>query len=237
MQNGAPGTTRDGIVSIESAPIDDRIAMENRWDTGRTEAFSDGVFAVAITLLVLDIDVSPDSHGHFLRAIADEWPSYLGFATSFLTVGALWMAHHSMFRRLRYGNSAVIRLNLFLLMAVSFLPFPTRLVAEAIKSDSDERVAVIFYGLTLFVITALFAALWAVVVRDGGLLREEVTEDEARRIMLAATPSLGFYAGIILLAILLPKVAAFGLLAIAIIAIVRVREDPAQARDPERDDE
>ena len=66
-----------------------RGTMGNRWDTDRTEAFSDGVFAFAITLLVLDIDVPQSAFDHLWRGIADQWPSYLGYATSFLTVGGI----------------------------------------------------------------------------------------------------------------------------------------------------
>lgn len=80
--------------------------MGNRWDTGRTEAFSDGVFAFAITLLVLDIDVPESAFSHLWRGIADQWPSYLGYATSFLTVGGIWLVHHGIFRRLQYANGS-----------------------------------------------------------------------------------------------------------------------------------
>src|SRR5512133_820126 len=118
--------------------------MRERWDTGRTEAFSDGVFAIAITLLVLDIRIPPTEFDHLWSALFHEWPAYLGFATSFITIGGIWLAHHGIFRRLRYANRAVMRLNLLLLMAVSFLPYPTRLVAEAIRSESAERAAVVF---------------------------------------------------------------------------------------------
>ena len=140
--------------------------VRNRWETGRTEAFSDGVFAIAITLLVLDIRVPAEEFDDLWSGIVHEWPAYLGYATSFLTIGALWLAHHGVFRRLRYANNPVMRINLLLLMAVSFLPFPTRLVAEAIRDQSAESAAAIFYGATLLVITLLFSALWGAVARD-----------------------------------------------------------------------
>ena len=73
-----------------------------RWETGRVEAFSDGVFAIAITLLVLEIRIDPAHFDHLWRALADEWPSYLAYVTSFLTVGGVWLAHHGLFSRLRY---------------------------------------------------------------------------------------------------------------------------------------
>jgi uncharacterized membrane protein len=78
----------------------DRV-MSQRWATGRVEAFSDGVFAIAITLLVLEIKIEPAGFEHLWRALADEWPSYLAFVTSFLTVGGVWLAHHGLFSRLQ----------------------------------------------------------------------------------------------------------------------------------------
>jgi uncharacterized membrane protein len=132
-----------------------------RWETGRAEAFSDGVFVIAITLLVLDIRVPTDEFDNLWRRVAHQWPAYLGYVTSFLTIGGIWLAHHGVFRRLRYANNRIMRINLLLLMAVSFLPYPTRLVAEAIRTDSAERAAVIFHGLNLLAISTLFGLLWA----------------------------------------------------------------------------
>ena len=199
--------------------------MEDRWDTGRVDAFSDGVFAIAITLLVLDIHVPPSGFDDLWRGILHQWPSYLAFATSFITIGGLWLAHHGIFRRLEYANTAVMRINLLLLMAVSFLPFPTRLVAEAIRNTDAERAAVIFYGISLFVISVILSALWSTIARDRSLLRPEVTDAEVRSLLIRTTPGLGFYVGVILLAIFAPKVAAFGYLVIAIVATANVRGD------------
>ena len=204
-------------------------AVGNRWDTGRTEAFSDGVFAIAITLLVLDIGIPASEFDDLWSAIFHEWPAYLGYATSFLTIGGIWLAHHGIFRRLRYANDRVMRLNLLLLMAVSFLPFPTRLVAEAIRDQSAERAAAIFYGACLLAIALLFSALWGVVARDRQLLRPEVSEDEVNAILLASSPSIVLYGGAIALAIVAPRVAAFGYLLIAVVAALRVRGDEAAA--------
>ena len=133
----------------------------SRWDTGRTEAFSDSVFAFAITLLVLEIDVPESVFSHLWRGLADPWPSYLGYATSFITIGGIWLVHHGISRCVRYANRRVMTVNLALPMAVAFLPFPTKLVAEAIHNSSAERAAVIFYGASLLAISLLFSALWA----------------------------------------------------------------------------
>jgi TMEM175 potassium channel family protein len=104
------------------------------------EAFSDGVFAIAITLLVLEIGVPESAFGDLWRGILDQWPSYLAFATSFLTIGAFWLVHHGIFRRLCLADTQVMRLNLLLLMAITFLPFLTKPMAQAITSaDSISR--------------------------------------------------------------------------------------------------
>ena len=107
----------------------------------RMEAFSDGVFAIAITLLVLELSIPPGSEEHFLRAVLDQWPSYLAYVVSFATIGAIWLGHNSITHYLHSANTTFLRLNLALLLVVSFLPFPTRLLAENLGSRASERVA------------------------------------------------------------------------------------------------
>ena len=132
---------------------------EGHWSTSRVEAFSDGVFAIAITLLVLEIGIDPDQFDDLWGAILREWPAYLAYVTSFLTVGGVWLAHHRLFMRLRFVDPALMRLNILLLMTASFLPFPTALLAEAFHASRDaERAAVIFYGATAIAIEALIGA-------------------------------------------------------------------------------
>ena len=201
--------------------------VASRWNTGRIEAFSDSVFAFAITLLVLDIDVPESDFNHLWRAIAHQWPSYVGYATSFLTVGGIWMVHHAVFRRVQYANRRVMTVNLVLLMAVAFLPFPTKLMAEALRNSSAERAAVIFYGGSLLVISTIFSALWGSVASDRSLLEPDVSKKEVNAIARATTPNLGFYIVVIALAFIAPDVAAFGYLVIAIVAILRAQGDSA----------
>jgi len=205
----------------------------NRWGTGRTEAFSDGVFAIAITLLVLDINIPQSDFDDLWHAIVHEWPAYLAYATSFLTVGGMWLAHHGIFRRLRYIDARVMRINLILLMFVSFLPFPTRLAAEAIHNANSERVAIIFYGLTLFIISALAGVLWTQVTRHRELLRDDVTDEEISEITKRAAPSIGFYAGATLLAIPAPRAAAIVYLVIGVSGVLLARGDTIGPREPE----
>ena len=116
-------------------------------------------FYAAITLLVLELSVPPDQFDDLLAGILEQWPSYLAYLTSFLTIGGVWLVHHGIVRRMRYADAWFVRVNLLLLLMVSFLPFPTKLVAEAIASASAERIAVLFYGATLLVISSLVAAM------------------------------------------------------------------------------
>ncbi|MBA3428605.1 MAG: DUF1211 domain-containing protein [Actinobacteria bacterium] len=158
-------------------------------------------------------------------------PPYLAYVTSFITIGGWWLAHHGIFRRLQYANNEVMRLNLLLLMAVAFLPFPTRLLAEAIRDADAERAAVIFYGGTLLVISLLFSALWGMIARNRDLLRPDVDEKEINAILLATTPSIGFYVAVMALAIVAPQLAAFGFVLIAIVGVLRARgEEEATLR-------
>ncbi len=121
-------------------------------------------------------------------------------------------------------------INLLLLMVVSFLPFPTKLMAEAIHQSDAERAAVIFYGGTLLVISSLLSALWGSVTLDRHLLRPEVDENEIKAITLAATPTIGFYVVVIVLAFVAPVVAVYGFLVIAIVSVLRARGDSSIRR-------
>ena len=206
--------------------------MSDRWGTGRIEAFSDGVFAIAITLLVLEISVPESDFDDLWKGIADQWPSYLGYATSFLTIGGLWFVHHAIFRRLASADAMVMRLNILLLMLVSFLPFPTKLVAEAIDLTSAERPAVIFYGLVLLAISVVISALWRYVADHRHLLDPDVTDEDVAAMTLLTAPSIGFYVVFVLLALFTPTVAAFGYLVIAVVGVFRTRGDRPAASAP-----
>ena len=94
------------------------------------EAFSDGVFSIAATLLVLDIALDPP--GTPLEQVLHAWPAYLGYVISFLTIGAAWLGHSAMTDRLTRADSLLLRINLLLLLVIAFLPFPTNLIVDAI---------------------------------------------------------------------------------------------------------
>jgi uncharacterized membrane protein len=191
-----------------------------------------GVFAIAITLLVLEISVPESGFDDLWNGIADQWPSYLGYATSFLTVGGLWLIHHGIFRRLASADVVVMRLNILLLMLVSFLPFPTKLVAEAIDLTSAERAAVIFYGLVLLAISVVISALWRYVADHRHLLNPDISDEDVAAMTLLTAPSMGFYLVVVLFALVAPQIAAFGYLAIALVAVFRTRGDSSAASAP-----
>ncbi|CCH19625.1 TMEM175 family protein [Micromonospora lupini] len=127
---------------------------------GRLVAFSDGVFAIAVTLLVLEIQ-PPKDFGRLLPGLGALWPSYLGYALSFLLVGQVWVNHHVMFDRVRHVDRPVLFLNTLLLMVIAFLPFSTSLLADALRAEQGLRTAVVVYGSTLWAAAALFNVIWA----------------------------------------------------------------------------
>jgi len=125
-------------------------------NTGRLEAFSDGVIAVAITLLVLGISVPGKSSRHsFAHQLLHQWPEYAAFVISFLTIGIIWINHHSMITRLRVADHTILLLNLVLLMTISILPFATDLVAEHL----EQPVAAAVYAAAFLVMALAFSFL------------------------------------------------------------------------------
>ena len=196
------------------------------------EAFSDGVFAIAITLLVLDIKIPSDAVHDLWRAFADEWPAYLAYVTSFLAIGAVWMQHHGLFSCLRLVDSHVMRLNLALLIVVSFLPFPTGVMADAITvSRHAERAAVVIYGATLLAISLLLGALWRYVATHRQLLHDDVTGAVLAQAERRELPSVGLLAAAIVVgAVLIPRAAVFAYLVLALesVAVARGEREPGR---------
>ena len=206
--------------------------MRFRWETDRLAAFSDGVFAIAITLLILEVDVPESSFDNLWRGILEQWPSYLAYVTSFLTIGATWLHHHLVFREIAWADSALLRLNILLLMLVSFLPFPTKLMARALnETDTAERVAVFFYGVVLLAISATMAVIWHQAVAHDQL-KPEVTATEITAINRLTRPFVAFNVLVIASAFVVPKAAVFGYLLIAAAALLRRHHPPQSQADP-----
>ena len=152
-------------------------------ETARTEAFSDGVFAIAITLLILEIRVpDPNATGSLWLQLARQWPSYLAFLISFLSIGIMWINHHRIFTHVRRCDNSLLVLNLLLLLGVSFVPFPTAVVAKHIGYPG-ERAAVIFYNATYLAIAIVFNLMWRYCnAHEHHLLGNDFNRDEVRNI-------------------------------------------------------
>jgi uncharacterized membrane protein len=140
-------------------------------DTGRIEAFSDGVFAIAITLLIIEIGV-PHVVGteSLSEKLVELWPSYLGYAISFLVIGTVWANHHNRFRLISRSDHVLLFLNIVFLMCVAFIPFPTALLAEYIREVEYRTTAVAVYSGTLAVTAVFFTVLWLYVAGNYRLV-------------------------------------------------------------------
>jgi uncharacterized membrane protein len=191
------------------------------FSTTRLEAFSDGVFAIAITLLVLDLALRPN--GSPLERVVHAWPSFLAYVISFLTIGAAWLGHTALTDRLTRADMILLRLNLLLLLVISFLPFPTRLVSEALDDIEGERVFVTMYGLTLLCIRVLGFALDEYARREH-LYSDASESEESERDRRTILPVVVGYAIAILLGLVLPRVAVAAYSLIAIYLFVPFRE-------------
>jgi uncharacterized membrane protein len=155
--------------------------------TNRLEAFSDGVMAVAITLLVLNIHVpAPDSlhHETLAHALGREWPAYAAYATSFLTIGIIWINHHVMIGRLARADHSILILNLLLLLTIGLLPFATDLLAQYLNRGHGEHLAAAIYaGAFLAMSIAFFGLNSFILLRRAHMLRVDLPVETRRRIL------------------------------------------------------
>jgi len=179
-------------------------------DTGRLEAFSDGVFAITITLLILEIR-PPADYEDLLHGLAALWPSYLAYAVTFLFIGQVWANHHVMFDHIRAADRVVLLLNTVLLMVVAFLPFATSVLAGALREGHGQRTAVVFYGIAFDVTALTFNAVWQC-ARRHRLLSEALDPAGATAISRRFQLALAWLASGALLGAVLP------LLGVAVIA-------------------
>ena len=200
-------------MADESPPLDGTTT------TTRVEAFSDGVFAIAITLLVLEIKVpavGEGGPGGLARALAARWPSYVAYAISFVQIGIMWANHHAVMDHVRRADRGLLIVTVFLLMAVSFIPFPTAVLAEYLAGgpSADRTTAALVLGGVYVWMAVAFNVLWRY-IRHAGLLH-----DPAHSGVRAITSSFRLgplvYLGVTLLALVsVPaSVAASGLLTV-----------------------
>ena len=135
-------------------------------DKARLEAFSDGVFAIAITLLVLDLHVPDVGDGSLAHALWRQWPADASYVVSFLTIGIIWVNHHNVFRHLERCDRRLLLLNVLMLLTVALIPYPTALISHYARTPNATAAAV-FYGAVMVVMAIFFNAIWHYSIRSG----------------------------------------------------------------------
>lgn len=178
--------------------------------TARLETFADGVFAIAATLLILNVD---GAHGT-VRSI---WPQYVAYAASFLTIGIIWVNHHTVMHQVARVDRRFLFLNIVLLMCVAFVPFPTRLIAEHVRGGGLQGPALV-YGATMTTMAATYITLWLYAV--ARLLRADADERVIRGITRSYLPGTPIYLTATLLALVSPRASVVGFAAIALFYVV-----------------
>jgi uncharacterized membrane protein len=141
--------------------------------------FSDAVFAIAVTLLALDIRLpvvkEPLTNAELVQALLGMWPKYLGYGLSFFAIGIIWIGHHRKFRHIRRYDSVLLVLNLFLLMAIAFVPFPSSVLIEY-----GNRAATVFYALVIALTGILSTVLWWYASYRNRLIDSQLGDEQRR---------------------------------------------------------
>ena len=177
----------------------------------RLEAFSDGVFAVAITLLVLDLHVPAAGHRSLARNLETQWPAYAAYVISFAVIGIIWVNHHTLMHKLARVDRWLLFINLGLLLSIVLIPFPTAVVAEYLRKASwDSKVAVAFYNVVMEVMSLGFAAIYWWAGRHHELLHESVDVEAHRSSFARFTLGTSMYLALVGVAFLNATVALAG---------------------------
>ncbi|MBA3843198.1 MAG: DUF1211 domain-containing protein [Actinobacteria bacterium] len=158
-------------------------------ETARLETFSDGVFAIAATLLILEIRI--DAHGSVTRQLLHLWPSYAAYAISFLTIGIMWINHHTLFKQIDRVDRTFLVLNVLFLMVIAFIPFPTQLLAGHLHHEA--KAAAFFYGLVNIAMACMFSAVWFYAARGRRLIAEDADERTISGISRSFRPGVPLY--------------------------------------------
>ena len=148
-------------------------------ETTRVEAFSDGVFAIAITLLVLDIKVphGAGSDGGLWQMLMAQWPTFAAYLTTFATIGIMWVNHHQLFTMIKKVDRSLMMLNGLLLLTVTFAPFPASLLAEYLNHPGEKTAAAVYSGLFVL-IAIIFNLLWRYAAKQSGLIGKEIRPED-----------------------------------------------------------
>ena len=186
--------------------------------TTRLEAFSDGVFAIAITLLVLELHVPLDPEA-LLHELAAEWPSYLGYFVSFAFIGGVWMAHSNLTRFTKAADQVMMGLNLVLLLFVSFLPFTTSLLANHLD-DSAAHIAVVIFGINLTLASLMVNVMFGYASRTQGVAADDAADAELKAFDRQRRVAVIIQAVATLLGLILPLVAVVVYLVISLLVLI-----------------
>jgi uncharacterized membrane protein len=143
----------------------------------RVEAFSDGVFAIAITLLVLTV-AQPRTYRGLAHELGRQWPSLAAYIVSFAVIGIMWINHHSVFMHLDHVDRGLLYFNLLLLMTIAFLPYPTGVLGQALAKGQGTRTAAVVYGVVMTLNAYVWSGMWIYASRHRRLLRPDFPEDE-----------------------------------------------------------
>jgi TMEM175 potassium channel family protein len=205
----------------------------------RLEAFSDGVFAIAITLLVIEIRPPTPAEGESLaRALWEQWPHYLGYFLSFLVLGVMWLNHHRIFEPAVRVDGIVLVLNLNLLLWAVLIPFPTAVVADFLREGGDDaKTAVALYGGVILLAAIAFTALFVGITREG-IVDQLPTPQQVRAARLRFGLGVAVYSGAFLLSFLSPALAlaAHGAMAAYYLTEQSSRLNAPAQSDPGADD-
>jgi len=159
----------------------------------RLEAFADGVFAIAATLLIIDVGLPSALSKPLADELASLWPQYFAYAVSFLTIAIMWVNHHRIMRQLERVDEPFVYLNIGLLLCIAFVPFPTRVLAEFVRTD-DGNAAAVLYGVTMTVTALFFNSVWFYASRGGRLLHPEADPKMVSGITRSYLPGAPIYA-------------------------------------------
>jgi uncharacterized membrane protein len=189
--------------AAEDHAADGPASDTSKSDTGRVEAFSDGVLAVAITLLVLDLKVPHVGDGSLWDALLKQWPAYAAYLTSFLIIGIMWANHHGIFRQIRFVDRSLMLLNLLLLMSIVAIPFGASLVSEYLTEPGHNgNIAMATYSGISLMVAISYGLIWGYALWHPDLLEPFVDVSHSRKTFPRFAGVAIFYAVLIVVSLL-----------------------------------
>ncbi len=204
-------------------------------ETARLETFADGVLAIAITLLILDVKVPHvEQGGSLTTALAQQWPKYATFVVSFLTIGIIWVNHHHMFKLIVRTTHAFLILNVVFLMTICILPFPTALVADFVRNPDGRAVATAVYGGVMTAIAVMFNLVWRYAGAGHRLLVPGITDEALAKMNRNYLAGPIVYGSATIVAFFVPYISLAVFAALAVYWLLPGTEPRAQAATAQR---